>query len=195
MSFGQYAEYVTLMLAGLLVGGVMFCRLIPKVLTGKDVCELGEDGNPGSANAFVHCGVRIGSVCLLCDLLKGFLPVFIALQTLPIDNLLFSFVMVAPVLGHALGIFNGFSGGKCIATSFGVVVASFSITWIGLLLAFLYIFIVVAFKIDHRKGSIAVFAAFGVSALVVGVFIDVFYTGVGFALISVVAVIKHLVNR
>ena len=192
MSFGQCLSYILLIIGGFLLGGVMFCRIIPLMLTGKDVCELHEDKNPGAANVFMSCGKKIGMLCLLCDLMKGFLPVFLAIKLLPTNNILFSFTMVAPVLGHAVGVFNGFMGGKCIATTFGVIVASFGLTWIGAILAVLYIAIVVAFKIDHRIGSIVVFAIFGTSSVVVGAFIGRLFVGIGFALISLVAIIKHL---
>ncbi len=195
MSFGQYLSYILLIIGGFLLGGVMFCRTIPLLLTGKDVCELHEDKNPGAANAFMSCGKVIGFICLFCDLLKGFLPVFLAIELLPTDNVLFAFTMVAPVLGHAVGVFNGFMGGKCIATSFGVVIASFGLTWIGVILAVLYIVLVVAFKIDHRVGSIVVFALFGVSSVAVGAFTGRLFVGIGFALISIVAIIKHLPKR
>jgi len=187
-----FISYVALIAAGFLMGGIMFCELIPLLATGKDISKLSDDNNPGAANAFIHCGVKIGLICLICDLLKGFLPVYIAINFLPTDNLLFSLVMLAPVLGHAIGIFNGFSGGKCIATSFGIVIASLNISATGLILAFLYIFIVVVFKTDHRTGSIIVFALFGLSTVIIGLLIGQAFLGIGFALVSVTAIIKHL---
>lgn len=57
---------------------------------------------------------------MLLDILKGFVPVFIASYVMDRNHWLFPLVIVAPVLGHAIGMFNHFHGGKCIATSFGV---------------------------------------------------------------------------
>ena len=39
---------------------------------------MNEDQNPGAFNAFSVAGPRIGLLCVLCDIGKGFLPVFLA---------------------------------------------------------------------------------------------------------------------
>ena len=48
-----------------------------------------------------YAGVGMGSVCLLCDVGKGFVPVFVAAQQLERTGLLFSLLIAAPVAGHA----------------------------------------------------------------------------------------------
>ena len=50
--------------AGYLLGSIMFCRWIPKLVLHKDVCALSDDHNPGAANVFQHCGVPRG--CCAC---------------------------------------------------------------------------------------------------------------------------------
>ena len=67
--------------AGYLLGSIMFCRWIPKLVLHKDVCALSDDHNPGAANVFQHCGVPAGLLCLFFDLSKGFLPVYLAAKT------------------------------------------------------------------------------------------------------------------
>ena len=61
-----------------LLGGVMFSQLVPKLLGKGDVGRDSDDHNPGAANVFCLCGVPLGVLCLLLDLLKGFVPVFLA---------------------------------------------------------------------------------------------------------------------
>ena len=107
--------------AGYLLGSIMFCRWIPKLVLHKDVCALSDDHNPGAANVFQHCGVPAGLLCLFFDLSKGFLPVYLAAHTVGIEPMQFAAVMMAPVLGHATAPFDHFSGGKCIATAFGAL--------------------------------------------------------------------------
>ena len=63
-----------LIAGGFLLGGVMFSRALPKLLTGKDVCALRTDKNPGAANVFAVCGVPMGLLCLALDMLKAYLP-------------------------------------------------------------------------------------------------------------------------
>lgn len=107
LQIGEFCAYVALIAGAFLLGGVMFCRLIPLWIKGVDVTENTEDHNPGATNAFRACGAKIGFLCLLCDLFKGYLPAYIAVRLLPTNNFMFSLVMVAPVLGHAVGVFNG----------------------------------------------------------------------------------------
>ena len=57
-----------LIAGGFLLGGVMFSRTLPKLLTGKDVCALRADKNPGAANVFAVCGVPMGLLCLALDI-------------------------------------------------------------------------------------------------------------------------------
>ena len=57
--------------AGFLTGSILFGRLIPMLLYGKDVEKESEDGNPGTFNAFVCGGVFCGTLVLLADNRKG----------------------------------------------------------------------------------------------------------------------------
>ena len=49
MKYG-YDFYIV---SGFLAGSILFGRLIPMLLYGKDVEKESEDGNPGTFNAFV----------------------------------------------------------------------------------------------------------------------------------------------
>ncbi|EKC44419.1 protein containing ABC transporter-like domain protein, partial [human gut metagenome] len=62
---------------GLLCGSILFGRVLPKWIKGIDVTEVSNDHNPGTANAMKYAGVPVGILCLLGDLLKGALPVYI----------------------------------------------------------------------------------------------------------------------
>ena len=101
-----------LIAGGFLLGGVMFSRALPKLLTGKDVCALRADKNPGAANVFAVCGVPMGLLCLALDMFKAYLPVSLAAQYLDTQSVWFALALAAPVLGHAVGVFNGFHGGN-----------------------------------------------------------------------------------
>ena len=78
-----------LIAGGFLLGGVMFSRALPKLLTGKDVCALRTDKNPGAANVFAVCGVPMGLLCLALDMLKAYLPVSLAAQHLDTQSVWF----------------------------------------------------------------------------------------------------------
>lgn len=103
---------------GFLSGSLMFSAWLVR-LAGGDVRRVG-DGNPGAVSAFRAAGPVIGSVALLLDFLKGWLPVAAAYWLLGIRGWPLAAVIVAPVLGHAFSPFLRFRGGKAITTTFGV---------------------------------------------------------------------------
>ena len=108
-------------LLGYLSGSVLFARVWGKAAAGKDIIQDAPDQNPGTTNAFRNGGFLCGLLTLVCDLLKGFVPVFLYLRTGSGPAL--GFVMAAPVLGHVFPVFSHFRGGKGIATTFGCLLA------------------------------------------------------------------------
>ncbi len=182
----------TLILGGFLLGSIMFSRILPRLILKKDVCSLFADRNPGAANVFSSCGVVMGMICLLLDMAKGFLPVFLGCMFLEPNELLFAAVIAAPVLGHAVGLFNGLHGGKCIAVSFGVLLGLQPVSMVGWILAALYVFFSVIVKINpHRMRSILSFAIFAAVACVILIITRQYSVAVGCVALSVIAITKH----
>ena len=181
---------------GFLSGSVMFCWFMPRLIVHKDVCQLSPDHNPGAANVFMLCGVPLGLLCLLLDMGKGFFPIFLALRWADPDCLLFALVMAAPVLGHAIAPFNKGQGGKCIATSFGELIALLPETPAGLILAGVYITFSTIFKIDpNRRRSIVSFGVFAVAAGTLLIHQDRLALALGCILIAGIAIFKHWVAK
>ena len=184
-----------LIAGGFLLGGVMFSRTLPKLLMGRDVCALRADKNPGAANVFAVCGVPMGLLCLALDMFKAYLPVSLAARYLDTQSVWFALAIAAPVLGHAVGVFNGFHGGKCISSAFGAMLA-LALTNVSLtglfLLAGLYIFFSVIVKIrPHRLRSMLVFALYGVSAAVFYSFHGERMLALGCGIIAMTGVLRH----
>ena len=67
-------------IGGYLSGSVLYSYLLPKALKGIDITAESPDGNPGTANAFTCVGIPIGILVLCMELLKGYLPVHLALR-------------------------------------------------------------------------------------------------------------------
>ena len=178
---------------GFLLGGVMFSRTLPKLLTGKDVCALRADKNPGAANVFAVCGVPMGLLCLALDMLKAYLPVSLAARYMDTQSVWFALALAAPVLGHAVGVFNGFHGGKCIAAAFGAMLALANVSVTGLLLlAGLYFFFSVVVKVrPHRLRSMLVFALYGALAALFYSLHGEIALALGCGIIAVTGVLRH----
>lgn len=101
-----------------LVFAKTFCHIDPRA---------GGSGNVGATNVARLCGKVWGGATLICDVLKGALPVFIA-AGLSGDSPLSAATTVtltalAAVFGHRYSCFLGFKGGKAVATSVGVFLA------------------------------------------------------------------------
>lgn len=188
-------DFVTVsfyILFGFLSGSIFYCRLVPMLLVGKDVCALSDDKNPGAANVFIHCGVPMGLFCLALDMANGAVPVALALRVLDPVRLSFAAVMAAPVLGHALGVLNGGRGGKCIAVIFGVLIALLGITPMGWVLAGIYIFFAGVLRVrPNSKCSILTFALFAACALGMGIVHRQYALALGAVALSAISIVKH----
>lgn len=192
----EFKLWCIYIVGGFLCGSIMFCKIIPQIFKKIDVCAVSDDGNPGAANVFTACGVWLGLLCLALDMLKGFLPVFLALRHLNVTLLPFAAVIVAPALGHALGIFNHFHGGKCIATIFGETLALLPVTVVVILLAALYILFSAIVKIRPiRRCSLVTFIVFGILGALSALYHGMLPIAIGIAAISALAVYKHLPPR
>ncbi len=131
---------ILVVLYGYVSGSLLFSKWLPLLIKGVDVTELSDDHNPGTANAMKYAGVWVGILCLLGDIFKGVVPVYLAIKWGYIKSKLFFLMIVSPVLGHAYSIFNHFKGGKAIAVSFGVLIGLASFNYYPLLvLIILYI--------------------------------------------------------
>lgn len=111
---------IVYLLLAYLSGSIPSAVWIGKLFFHKDLRNYGS-GNMGTTNAFRVLGKKAGFSVLVCDVLKGFLPVLIARQAnLPIDSI---WIVLAAVLGHVYPIFAQFRGGKAMATVAGAMLA------------------------------------------------------------------------
>ena len=156
---------IVYIIAGYLVGSILFASLFTKWIHGIDLAKESKDGNPGTANAFMQGGFICGVLSLVCDLGKGFLPVYFYVRE-PATQLGIGLVlvMIAPVLGHAYSIYHHFDGGKCIAVSFGVLLGLVPDMAPVLLLAFFYILFSILRIQPHSRRTFAAFIASSVAS-------------------------------
>lgn len=142
---------LSFIMIGYLSGSILYARIFLK-LSGKETqLEQSVDGNLGTANAYHYGGFLCGTLTLAADLLKGFLPVYIFLQSAALPDpqpFLFSLMVAAPVIGHIFPVFYRFRGGKGIAASFGCLAGLFPEMEAFISLASFFIFYSVLVKIS-----------------------------------------------
>jgi len=86
---------------------------------GIDVRTVGS-GNIGATNVARALGKKWAVFVLLCDALKGFLPVTAAKALCPERPVVVALAGLATIVGHMFTIFLRGRGGKGVATSLGV---------------------------------------------------------------------------
>ncbi|WP_414562761.1 MULTISPECIES: glycerol-3-phosphate 1-O-acyltransferase PlsY [unclassified Anabaena] len=162
---------VTLVVAYLL-GSFPTGYITVKQLKGIDIREVGS-GSTGATNVLRTLGKGPGAMVLVVDCLKGVLAIalvywlfsFASIQNFipaTVDvNLwqpwMITLAGIAAILGHSKSIFLGFTGGKSVATSLGILLA---INWqVGLATAGVFAVIVAISRIvslSSMAGAIAV---------------------------------------
>jgi glycerol-3-phosphate acyltransferase PlsY len=105
-------------LFGYLLGSVPTGLLLAKLFSKVDPRKSGSK-NIGATNIFRTAGKTLGILTLIGDLLKGAIPVWIAIQWGE-SYLWIAISGLSPFLGHVFPIFLGFKGGKGVATALGI---------------------------------------------------------------------------
>ncbi|WP_432200145.1 glycerol-3-phosphate 1-O-acyltransferase PlsY [Erythrobacter sp. W53] len=173
---------IDLMLAALLgyaFGSIPFGLLLTRMAGQGDIRNIGS-GNIGATNVLRSGKKGLAAATLLLDLLKGFVPVWLAGMVFlnfgskeAAPGLVVDFVepnMVAmafaaggAVIGHCYPVWLKFKGGKGVATNAGV---AFGLAWpIGLVYAIVWLGMLAVFRISSLAGMCAVIAAAGAAPL------------------------------
>ena len=177
---------------GYFSGSILFARLYG-TLFNKDIIGSSNDKNPGAANAFINGGFFCGTLTLIGDLFKGFIPVFLYLYLTKNTGPGIALVLAAPVLGHNYSVFYRFTGGKGIAVSFGCLLGLLPYAVPVLILAAVYITLSVAVVISpNYYRSITAYTLVTVIAFFA---VEPFGIKTGMGIISALIIIKHLASR
>jgi len=103
-----------------LLGAIPNAYLIAKIFYGIDI-RYRSSGNPGATNVWRVIGKIPGTLTFLFDVLKGFIPVFIARKLFSEPSLTVPMLAgFCAVAGHIWTPFLRFKGGKGVSTGFGV---------------------------------------------------------------------------
>ena len=127
-------------LVSYLIGSISGAIIISKKVSGSDIRESGSK-NAGTTNMLRVHGKKLAILTLLVDVLKGVIAVligilidfvlerqygmksFVSQSEWLVGNMKYIAAVFA-ILGHDFPIYFGFKGGKGVATSIGVALAS-----------------------------------------------------------------------
>lgn len=192
-----------ILLLAYLLGSFPTGYIAVKQLKGIDIREVGS-GSTGATNVLRTLGKGPGAFVLVLDCLKGVLAIalaywlfnFTASQNLippTVDVKLWqpwivTLVGLAAILGHSKSIFLGFTGGKSVATSLGILLA---MSWqVGLATVGVFA-VVVAISRIVSLSSIT-------GAIAVSVFMAIFHLPLPYILFGIVGglyvILRHRSN-
>ena len=167
--------YIIVALLAYLIGSINFSIIISKKMAGFDVREEGS-GNAGTTNVLRTVGKKAAALTLICDILKGLVPVLLAIIIGNIANnfgaeirveYLAQIAGVATIIGHTFPLFFKFKGGKGVASSLGLILI---INWQIGLICLVFALLVMAVTRMVSLGSItaailfAILTLFGISS-------------------------------
>jgi glycerol-3-phosphate acyltransferase PlsY len=101
-----------------LLGSVPTGLVLSRALAGKDPRQQGSR-NIGATNVMRTAGKALGIITLLGDVLKGVIPVVIALWLVK-EEFWVAGTGLAAFLGHCFPVYLRFKGGKGVATALGI---------------------------------------------------------------------------
>jgi glycerol-3-phosphate acyltransferase PlsY len=144
-----------MIISAYLLGSISSAVLICRLLRLPDPRGVGSN-NPGATNVLRIGGKKAAAAVLLCDMLKGTIPVW-AGYFLKIDPLILGLVAISACLGHMYPIFFHFKGGKGVATALGAI-APIGLDLTAMIMA-TWLFVAVIFRYSSLAAIVTVLLA------------------------------------
>ena len=116
---GSLSAIFAAALIAYLAGSIPFGLILTKAKGHGDIRKVGS-GNIGATNVLRTCDKKLAAATLLCDVLKGFLPVLVAARFGTAEA---AAAMIGAPLGHMFPVWLNFKGGKGVATTCGALLA------------------------------------------------------------------------
>ncbi|MEO8558595.1 MAG: glycerol-3-phosphate 1-O-acyltransferase PlsY [Rhodospirillales bacterium] len=190
----SYLPMLYAVILGYALGSIPFGLLLTRAAGLGDIRAIGS-GNIGATNVLRTGRRGLAAATLLCDALKGVVPVLLADRLWGVEAATVAGLFA--VLGHLFPVWLGFKGGKGMATTLGVLL---TIAWpIGVLGCLVWLLVAVLF----RYSSLATLLALLVMAVVAWA-LDLAepsgwlainnYTGLLATVITVLVFLKHHQN-
>ncbi|HDY7774918.1 TPA: glycerol-3-phosphate 1-O-acyltransferase PlsY [Vibrio vulnificus] len=149
------AMAVTMAIIAYLLGSISSAVLICRVLRLPDPRGVGSN-NPGATNVLRIGGKGAAAAVLLCDMLKGTIPVWSGYY-LGIEPVLLGVIAIAACLGHMYPLFFHFQGGKGVATALGAI-APIGLDLTGMIMA-TWLLVAILFRYSSLAALVTVLLA------------------------------------
>ena len=155
-------DFIIAAIAGYFCGSIPFGLILSKAAGLGDVRRIGS-GNIGATNVLRTGNKKVAALTLLCDVLKGAIPVALCQLDLGLAPALVA--ALAALLGHIFPVWLGFKGGKGVATFIGIL---FGLHWpLGLIFLVSWLVVAALFRISSLS-ALAASATMPLWAIVVG---------------------------
>lgn len=178
-------QIILILISAYLIGSIPFSLIIARLFKGIDIRDHGS-GNVGATNVLRTVGKKGAALALIADMLKGVLPVLLAVFVL--EDFWIAAAVVLVVLGHVFPVFAGFKGGKGVATSLGALIV---IIPTGVIISVIVWFLVLAV---FRYASLAsISAAIALPAVCWGLNTPLAFTAAA-SINAVIIILKHTGN-
>ena len=179
----------------LIIGFALFGYLLGSVSTAIITCRLmglpdpRSEGsrNPGATNVLRLGGKKAAAITLFGDMLKGLLPVLIALS-LGMSDAVIAACGLAAFLGHLYPLYYGFQGGKGVATLLGVLLGTHWLLGLGTIGVWL------AMAFTFRYSSLSALVAATASPLLAWTITHSPIISASIALMAVLLIWRHRSN-
>ncbi len=169
-----------------MLGSVSSAIIVCKLMGLPDPRSEGS-GNPGATNVLRIGGKKAAALTLVGDMLKGYIPVALAMWFW-LDAPTVIAIGMAAFIGHLWPVFFEFKGGKGVATELGVLFGLNPI--IGAISALVWLFIAKGLKIS----SLAALVAMALAPVITWYFTGLNVWAVGVATMSAILIWRHKSN-
>lgn len=130
---------IAVVIGAYLIGSLSSAIILCKLAGLPDPRSQGS-GNPGATNVLRFGGKKLAATVLILDVVKGILPVVVAIL-LGLDETWLAATAFAAFIGHLYPVFFQFKGGKGVATALGGFLALSPLLAGAILLSWLVIFL------------------------------------------------------
>ena len=181
-----FISFIIIIPLSYIFGSINSSIILSKIYKLPDPRDYGSK-NPGATNILRSGNKFLALTILTFDILKGFLPVFLAYYFID-AKLYVQIIGFVTVIGHIFPVFYNFKGGKGVATALGSILAFDPILGIICLLTWL----ITAFL--FRYSALSAIVSFTFLPIYTWLSYEILLITLVYLILTVVVIYKHKTN-